>query len=79
MSAYVNFGMHFEHSLNKGFKPLSFSIFTSKIKVSIVVGFKGAANVWGQCSVATPAISSASLLEGLPESQFCLCCVLFNH
>ena len=39
----------------------------------VVVGLNIADNVWGWCGKSMPAITSASLLMGLLESEFGLC------
>ena len=53
----------------------NFLFFLSKINMFVVVGLFSADNVGCRCWDAWPAFASASLLIGLPVSEFCLCSV----
>ena len=48
-----------------------FLLLPATISVSIVVGLSIADNVWGRRCEAMPAVASARLMIGLPESEFC--------
>ena len=51
----------------------SFSFLPWQTSVFVDVALINADNIWGHCWDAIPAIASASLLIGLPDSEFCPC------